>query len=99
MDPQARCGHNPDRPTRRRLGLGNIRVHSRPERRESCTTRGRTFAEIRATPLDLTCPRFLVQGSCECGIGGHLGVGRGERSSPRLGLGRCELRRGPIPQR
>ena len=29
----------------------------------------------------------------------RCGIGRGERSDPRLDLVRCELRRGPVPQR
>jgi transposase-like protein len=51
MDPQARSCHNPDCPTRGRLGLGNIRVHSRKERRYRCTACDRTFAATHDTPL------------------------------------------------
>jgi transposase-like protein len=51
MDPQAQSCHNPGCPARGRAGLGNIRVHSRAERRYRCTTCGRTFAATRGTPL------------------------------------------------
>jgi transposase-like protein len=51
MDPQARSCHNPDCPARGQPGLGNIRVHSRTERRYRCTTCGRTFAATHDTPL------------------------------------------------
>jgi transposase-like protein len=51
MDPQAQSGHNPDCPARGRPGLGNIRVHSRKERRYHCTNCDRTFAATRDTPL------------------------------------------------
>ena len=51
MDPLAQFCHNPDCPARGRLGIGNIRVHSRTERRYRCTTCGRTFAATRDTPL------------------------------------------------
>jgi transposase-like protein len=51
MDPHAQFCHNADCPARGRAGLGNIRVHSRAERRYRCTTCGRTFAETRGTPL------------------------------------------------
>ena len=51
MDPQARFCHNPDCPARGQAALGNIRSHSRAERRYRCTTCGRTFAETRGTPL------------------------------------------------
>jgi transposase-like protein len=51
MDPQARFCHNPDCPARGQAGLGNIRIHSRAERRYRCTTCGRTFAETRGTPF------------------------------------------------
>src|SRR3954449_1398829 len=50
MDPQDQFCHNPDCPARGQLGLGNIRVHSRKERRYRCTTCDRTFAETRGTP-------------------------------------------------
>ena len=50
MDPQARFCHNPDCPARGQPGLGNIRIHSRAERRYRCTACGRTFAETRGTP-------------------------------------------------
>ena len=51
MDPQARFCHNPDCPARGQPGLGNIRIHSRSERRYRCTACGRTFAETRGTPF------------------------------------------------
>ena len=51
MDPQTQFCHNPDCPARGQLGLGNIRVHSRKERRYRCTTCGRTFAATRDTPF------------------------------------------------
>jgi transposase-like protein len=51
MDPQAQFCHNPDCPARGRRGLGNIRVHSRTERRYRCTTCGRTFAATQGTPF------------------------------------------------
>jgi transposase-like protein len=50
MDPQAQFCHNPDCPARGAVGQGNIRIHSRAERRYKCTTCGRTFAEARGTP-------------------------------------------------
>src|SRR3954449_1206179 len=50
MDPLAQFCHNPHCPARGQLGLGNIRVHSRKERRYRCTTCGRTFAATRDTP-------------------------------------------------
>ena len=51
MDPQDQSCHNPDCPARGQLGLGNIRVHSRTERRYRCTDCGRTFAATRGTPF------------------------------------------------
>jgi transposase-like protein len=51
MDPHTRFCHNPDCPARGQLGRGNVRIHSRAERRYRCTTCGRTFAETRGTPL------------------------------------------------
>jgi transposase-like protein len=51
MDPQARFCHDPDCPARGRAGLGNVRIHSRAERRYRCITCGRTFAETRDTPF------------------------------------------------
>ena len=48
---RAQFCHNPDCPARGQLGLGNIRVHSRKERRYRCTTCGRTFAATRDTPF------------------------------------------------
>src|SRR3954451_15563982 len=51
MDPQAQFCHNPDCPARGQAGLGNIRIHSRAERRYRCTTCGRTFAAPRDTPF------------------------------------------------
>src|SRR5512143_2134640 len=51
MDPQDQFCHNPDCPARGQLGLDNIRMHSKKERRYRCTTCGRTFAETRGTPF------------------------------------------------
>src|SRR3954454_3118591 len=51
MDPQTQFCHNPDCTARGQLGLGNIRVHGRKERRYRCTTCGRTFAATRGTPF------------------------------------------------
>ena len=51
MDPQSQFCHNPDCTARGQLGLGNIRVHSRKERRYRCTTCGQTFAATRDTPF------------------------------------------------
>src|SRR3954447_16580297 len=51
MDPQAQFCHNPDCPARGQLGLGNLRVHSRKERRYRCTTCERTFAATHDTPF------------------------------------------------
>lgn len=51
MDPQAQFCHNPDCPARGQTGLGNIRRHSRTERRYRCTNWDRTFAETRDPPL------------------------------------------------
>src|SRR3954454_4839075 len=51
MDPQSQFCHNPDCTARGQLGLGNISVQSRKERRYRCTTCGRTFAATRDTPF------------------------------------------------
>ena len=51
MDPQAQSCHNPDGPARGQSGLGQIRVHSKKERRYRCTACGRTFAATHNTPL------------------------------------------------
>src|SRR3954452_3907996 len=51
MDPQSQFCHNPDCTARGQLGLGNISVHSRKERRYRCSTCGRTFAATRDTPF------------------------------------------------
>ncbi len=51
MDPLAQFCHNPDCPARGQLGSGNIRIHSRKERRYLCSTCGRTFAATRDTPF------------------------------------------------
>src|SRR5262245_53609986 len=50
MDPHAQSCHNPDCPARGQSGCGDIRVHSRAERRYRCTTCGRTFAATHDTP-------------------------------------------------
>jgi transposase-like protein len=49
---QVQFCHYPDCPARGQPGLGNIRVHSRKERRYRCTTCRRTFAETHDTPFD-----------------------------------------------
>jgi transposase-like protein len=51
MDPLGQFCHNLDCAARGQLGLGNILVHSRKERRYRCTTCGRTFAATRDTPF------------------------------------------------
>ena len=51
MDPQDQFCHNPDCPARGQRGLGNLRVHSRKERRYRCTACDRTFAATHDTPL------------------------------------------------
>ena len=51
MDPQSQFCHNPDCTARGQLGLGNISVHSRKERRYRCSACGRTFAATRDTPF------------------------------------------------
>ena len=51
MDPHAQFCHNPGCTARGKLGLGNIRVHSRKERRYRCTACGQTFAATRDTPF------------------------------------------------
>src|SRR3954465_9073460 len=51
MDPLAQFCHNPDCPARGQLGSGNIRIHSRKERRYRCSVCGRTFAATRDTPF------------------------------------------------
>src|SRR3954468_9699731 len=51
MDPLGQFCHNTDSPARGQLGRGNIRVHSRTERRYRCSVCGRTFAATRDTPF------------------------------------------------
>src|SRR3954451_24264638 len=51
MDPHTQFCHNPDCTARGQRGLGNIRIHSRTERRYRCTTCGQTFAATRDTPF------------------------------------------------
>ncbi len=51
MDPQTQFCHNPACPARGQTGQGNIRVHSRTERRYRCTTCDKTFAATRGTPF------------------------------------------------
>ena len=61
MDPHTQFCHNPDCTARGQLGLGNISVHSRKERRYRCSTCGRTFAATRDTPFHrLEKPADLV---------------------------------------
>lgn len=51
MNPLQQFCHNSDCSARGRLGAGNIRVHSRKERRYRCTTCRRTFAATADTPF------------------------------------------------
>ena len=51
MDPHTQFCHNPDCTARGQRGLGNIRIHSRKERRYRCITCGRTFAATCGTPF------------------------------------------------
>src|SRR4051812_24927530 len=51
MGPHAQFCHNPDCTARGQRGPGNIRIHSRTERRYRCTTCGQTFAATRDTPF------------------------------------------------
>ena len=51
MDPQSQFCHNPDCTARGQLGLGNISVHGRKEKRYRCSACGRTFAATRDTPF------------------------------------------------
>ena len=51
MDPLTQFCHNPDCPARGQLGSGNIRIHSRKERRYLYSICGRTFAATRDTPF------------------------------------------------
>ena len=50
MNPLDQFRHNPDRTARGQRGQGNIRVHSRGERRYRCLIRQRTFAATADTP-------------------------------------------------
>ena len=51
MDPQAQFCPNPECPARGQRGRGNIRVHSRTERRYRCLRCRRTFAATTDTPF------------------------------------------------
>lgn len=51
MDPQTTFCPNLDCPARGRIGAGNIRVHSRQERRYRCQVCGRTFTETKGTAV------------------------------------------------
>ena len=51
MDPQAHFCPNPDCPASGQRGRGNIRVHSRTERRYRCLRCRRTFAATTDTPF------------------------------------------------
>lgn len=51
MDPQSQFCHNPSCPARGKRGQGNIRIHSRSERRYRCTHCGHTFAATTGTPF------------------------------------------------
>jgi transposase-like protein len=50
MDPRAQFCHNQDCRERGLVGQGNIRVHSRQERRYQCQTCRKTFAATAGTP-------------------------------------------------
>ncbi|MBA3332157.1 MAG: IS1 family transposase [Actinobacteria bacterium] len=50
MDPRIQFCHNAVCPARGQAGRGNIRVHSRKERRYQCRTCQATFAETTGTP-------------------------------------------------
>jgi hypothetical protein len=58
MDPQSQFCHNPACPARGQRGRGNIHVHSRRERRDRCTTCGRTFAATQDPPFYRLLPAF-----------------------------------------
>ena len=49
MDPQTQCCHNPACRARGQVGQGNIRIHSRKERRYVCKTGDTTFAQTKGT--------------------------------------------------
>jgi transposase-like protein len=51
LDPTAQFCHNPACPACGQRGQGNIRVHSRAERRYRCQTCGQTFAATTGTPF------------------------------------------------
>ncbi len=51
MDPQTAFCHDEVCPARGRPGGGNIKVHSRKERRYRCQECGKTFAETKGTAL------------------------------------------------
>jgi hypothetical protein len=51
MDPQGVFCANPDCADRGVTGKGNIKVHSRKERRFRCTSCGKTFAASKGTPF------------------------------------------------
>jgi transposase-like protein len=51
MDPHSAFCANPDCPARGQPGQGNIKVHSRKERRFRCTACGKTFAATTGTPF------------------------------------------------
>lgn len=51
MDPQSQFCHNPACPARGQVGQGNIRVHSRRERRYECGVCGATFSATKDTPF------------------------------------------------
>ena len=51
MDPRSQFCHNPDCPTRGKVGEGNITVHSRKERRYRCRTCGKTFVGTKGTAM------------------------------------------------
>lgn len=61
MDPQTVFCPNPACPARGRIGVGNIAVHSRKERRYLCRVCGKTFTHTKGTPFyRLRTPLDLV---------------------------------------
>src|SRR5436309_9677332 len=51
MDPHCQFCPNPDCPATGQAGQGNIKVHSRKERRFLCASCGKTFAASKGTPF------------------------------------------------
>jgi transposase-like protein/IS1 family transposase len=51
MDPRGVFCHNEECPARGKVGQGNIKIHSRKDRRYRCAKCGRTFAETKGTAM------------------------------------------------